>query len=58
MRLRRLALGVWLVGLAFCVWQVMQVRFVADKRHAAGKAVLGEAGNELGGGLPGADDHE
>jgi len=30
MRVRRLAIGVWLVGLAFCVWQVMQVRFVAD----------------------------
>ena len=30
MRVRRLAIGVWLVGLALCFWQVMQVRFVAD----------------------------
>lgn len=30
MRLRRLAIGLWLAGLAFCTWQVTQARFVAD----------------------------
>jgi predicted exporter len=30
MRSRRLALGLWLVGLAFCAWTTTQARFVAD----------------------------
>ncbi len=27
---RRLAIGLWLAGLAFCIWQISQARFVAD----------------------------
>ena len=30
MHFRRLAIGLWLAGLAFCVWHVMHARFVAD----------------------------
>ena len=30
MRSRRLAVSLWLAGLAFCIWQVTQARFVAD----------------------------
>ena len=30
MHFRRLAIGVWLAGLGFCVWQVTHARFVAD----------------------------